>query len=110
LNLSHALLQSLKVSLSDEQTSILRSYLEAVSAAIPVEMIYSDYSSAPRSVDQFSIERNNVPQKLEELRKCLFGFSEVNIDTFRNVIDSVRKFGSHKELVEEYLEGIKNEK
>jgi len=108
LNLSHPLLQKLKDSLSAKQSSILSSYLEAVSAAIPVEMIYSDYSSAPRSVDQFSIEKANVVQKLDELRKSLFGSGEVNIDTFHSVVDSVRMFDAHKELVEKYFEGITN--
>jgi len=93
---------------SAKQSSILSSYLEAVSAAIPVEMIYSDYSSAPRSVDQFSIEKANVVQKLDELRKSLFGSGEVNIDTFHSVVDSVRMFDAHKELVEKYFEGITN--
>ena len=108
LNLSHPLLQSLNEGLSDQQSSTLRSYLEAVSAAIPVEMIYSDYSSAPRSVNQFSIEKNNVSKKLEELRNSLFGSGEMNVDMFRSVVDSVRMFDAHKELVEQYFEGIKN--
>jgi len=110
LNLSHPLLQKLKDSLSDDQASTLNSYLEAISAAIPVEMIYSDYSSAPRSVDQFSIEKSNVAQKLDELRRSLFGSGEVDINTFRSVVYSVRMFDAHKELVEEYLEGMKHGK
>jgi len=28
---------------------------------------------------------------------------------FRSVVDSVRMFDAHKELVEQYFEGIKNE-
>lgn len=108
LNVSHPLLQSLKDGLSDQQSSILRSYLEAVSAAIPVEMIYSDFSSAPRRVDQFSIEENKVSQKLEELRNSLFGSGEMDVEMFRSVVDSVRIFDAHKELVEQYFEGIKN--
>lgn len=108
LNLSHPLLQSLKDGLSDQQSSILKLYLEAISAAIPVEMIYSDYSSAPRSVDQFSIEKNKVSQKLQELSNSLFGSGEVNLDTFRSVVDSLRMFDAHQELVEQYFEGIKN--
>lgn len=108
LNLSHPLLQSLKIGLSKQQSSILGTYLEAVSAAIPVEMIYSDYSSAPRSIDQFSIEKFEVTQKLDKLKKSIFGSDEVNISTFRNVVYSVRMFDVHKELVDKYIEGIKN--
>lgn len=110
LNLSHPLLQNLKDGLSDEQTSILRSYLEAVSAAIPVEMIYSDYSSTPRSVDQFSIEKSNVVQKLDDLRNALFGSRIVDIETFRSVVHSVRMFDAHKEMVEKYMEGVQHGK
>ncbi len=108
LNMSHPLLLSLKEGLSDEQYSFLKSYLGAVSASLPVEMIYSDYSSSPRSVVQFSIEKVNVSQKLEELRKTLFGSGEVNIDTFRRVVESVRMFDAYQELVEQYFEGITN--
>lgn len=110
LNMSHPLLLSLKEGLSDEQYVCLKSYLGAVSASLPVEMIYSDYSSSPRSVDQFSIGKINVSEKLEELRKSLFGSGEINIDTFRHVVESVRMFDAHKELVEQYFEGITNAK
>lgn len=108
LNMSHPLLQSLKGGLSQKNTTVLNTYLEAVSAAIPVEMIYSDYSSAPRSVGQFSIEKSNVLQKLEELRNSLFGAGEMNVTMFRSVVDSVRMFNAHKELVEKYFERIIN--
>lgn len=108
LNISHPLLLSLKEGLTDEQYGCLNSYLGAVSASLPVEMIYSDYSSSPRSVDQFSIEKVNVLQKLEELGKSLFGSGEVNIDTFRRVVESVRMFDAYQEMVEQYFEGIAN--
>lgn len=108
LNMSHPLLLSLKEGLTDEQYGCLSSYLGAVSASLPVEMIYSDYSSSPRSVDQFSIEKVNVLQKLEELGKSLFGSGEVNIDTFRRVVESVRMFDAYQEMVEQYFEGIAN--
>lgn len=110
LNLSHPLLQRLKEGLSSHQISILNSYLEAVSAAIPVEMIYSDYSSAPRSFDQFSIDKRSVTQKLEALRKSLFGSGDVIIDTFLSVVDSMRMFDSHTELVEKYFKELENER
>lgn len=108
LNMSHPLLLSLKEGLTDEQYGCLSSYLGAVSASLPVEMIYSDYSSSPRSVDQFSIEKVNVLQKLEELGKSLFSSGEVNIDTFRRVVESVRMFDAYQEMVEQYFEGIAN--
>src|SRR5690606_8769122 len=105
LNMSHPLLLSLKEGLSDEQYAFLKSYLGAVSASLPVEMIYSDYSSSPRSVDQFSIDENTVVQKLDLLKKSLFASGEINADIFREVISSMRMFDAHEELVERYLEG-----
>lgn len=105
LNMSHPLLLSLKEGLSDEQYGFLKSYLGAVSASLPVEMIYSDYSSSPRSVDQFSIDENTVVQKLDLLKKSLFASGEINADIFREVISSMRMFDAHEELVERYLEG-----
>lgn len=105
LNMSHPLLLSLKEGLSEEQYGFLKSYLGAVSASLPVEMIYSDYSSSPRSVDQFSIDENTVVQKLDLLKKSLFVSGEINVDIFREVISSMRMFDAHEELVERYLEG-----
>lgn len=110
LNMRHPLLEKLKLNLSDPNIQILKSYLEAISASIPVEMIYSDYSSTPRNFDQFSLEKKNVIQKLDSLRKSLFDSDELDVNTFRNVISSLRIFDPHKEMVENYLEGVNYDK
>lgn len=106
LNMTHPLLLSLKEGLTDQKYGILSSYLRAVSASLPVEMIYSDYSSAPRTIDQYSIESSKVTQYLDDLKKALFGSGDINIKDFRDVVFSVRMFDAHKDLVEKYLEGV----
>jgi hypothetical protein len=109
LNMSHPLLSALKDGLTDEQSRLLSTYLEAVSSALPVEMIYSDYSSSPRSISQFTIEKKVALQKLEVLKVSLFGTKQPDTGVFREVISSMRIFDAHAELVEAYLEVKNNE-
>jgi hypothetical protein len=105
LNLSHPLILNLQSGLLPSQAGILMSYLEAVSTSIPVEMIYSDYSSSPRRVDQYTISEDLVIQKLDTLKCSLFGSSCMDVNLFMDVISSMRMFDAHKEIVESYLEG-----
>ncbi len=105
LNMSHPLLVPLKEGLTENQYKTIKSYLSAVTASLPVEMIYSDYSSAPRSVDQFSISEDVALQKLDVFYKSLFDDGEMDIDVFREVVSSVRMFDAHKELTEKYIKG-----
>jgi hypothetical protein len=103
LNMSHPILDAIKSELSNKQFVQLKSYLSAVSASLPIEMIYSDYSSTPRSIKQCEFDETKLFEKLRHLKSALFVNCELDIDTFRDVISSTRIFDGHEELVEKFI-------
>ncbi len=103
LNMSHPVLTSLKNDLTDKQFKHLANYLGVVTSSLPVEMIYSDYSSNPRDVDQTSTEGEVVVQRLKQLKETLFGEGAANSNVFREVMISTRMFDHHDEIVEKFI-------
>ncbi|PCJ22650.1 MAG: ATP-binding protein [SAR86 cluster bacterium] len=104
LNMSHPILDSLKNGLTDTQFKSLTGYLSAVTSSLPIEMIYSDYSSTPRDVDQVSVEKEVVIQRLKQLKETLFEKNVADLGIFREVMASTRMFDSHKDIVEKFIE------
>ncbi|HRP44782.1 MAG TPA: ATP-binding protein [Ginsengibacter sp.] len=109
LNLSHPILASLEKDMTEKQRGNLRNYLDAVASSLPIEMIYSDYSSNPRDVDQASISDSDVVDRLMALKEALSSGSGVDADTFREVMISTRVFDHHQELSEKFIEEEFNE-
>ncbi|HHR6130910.1 TPA: ATP-binding protein [Providencia alcalifaciens] len=103
LNLFHPLLDDLKKEMTESQHRKLLFYLHSITATLPIEMIYSDYSSSPRSIDQNSLDENLVIPKLEVLKESLFQNNTVDPDVFRTLILSIRMFDEHQELIEKYI-------
>lgn len=104
MNGTHPLIQRLRERLEPEDSHHLNLLIEAVSAALPIEMIYSDYSTNPREITQ-TREVKDVRGSLCELRKALWGDEPGNASTFREVVKSTRLFNDYSELVEEFITG-----
>ncbi len=104
LNRTHPLVQRLHQKLDSEGVRHLDLLLEAVSASLPVEMIYSDYSTHPRYVSQMP-QVDDVKDRLDDLRRALWGDGPGNADAFRDIVRSTRLFDDHGEIVENYIRG-----
>jgi len=102
LNGSHPLIQRLRDRLDEDGIRHLDLLLEAISASLPVEMVYSDYSTNPREVTQ-APSVNDVRYQLHDLRCALWGNATGNADAFRDIVRSTRLFDDHGEIVEEYI-------
>lgn len=103
LNSEHPLVHKLKQCLDKHGNEILSILLESISASLPVEMIYSDFSTNPRDVKQKVIESSEVPGRLMELKKVLFGSGETDVEVFREIIRSTRLLENHNEIVEKFI-------
>lgn len=102
INMQHPLIQSLGDNLSADDTRTLRVLLDSIAASIPVEMIYSDYSTHPREIFQVPpIE--NFTEVLRNIKSALWGDSSGDSKTFREVVESTRFFADHKETVEDFI-------
>ena len=104
LNTSHPLVQALSDSLDGEQQSKLELLLKAVSSALPVEMIYSDFSTNPREIQQSGVETDSVIAGLHALKEALFNGSKGDAEGFREVMLSTRLFDSHRVIAEEFIQ------
>jgi hypothetical protein len=95
--------QSLAEHLEPADRERLNILLEAVAAALPVEMIYSDYSTSPREIRQHTVEEGDVLDRLRRLRDTLFNGSRADPDSFREVLRSVRLFDKYSEITERFI-------
>ena len=104
LNRTHPLVQRLHGKLDGEGVRHLDLLLESVAASLPVEMVYSDYSTHPRDVSQMPLVEN-VKDRLDDLRRALWGDTPGNAEAFRDIVRSTRLFDDHGEIVETYIRG-----
>lgn len=103
INGSHPLIQRLVERLDQDGEKNLNVLLASISASLPVEMIYSDYSTHPQEVSQTPAE-HDVIDRLCALRAALWGDATGNADAFREVVRSTRLFERHMEIVDQYID------
>lgn len=102
VNTSHPLVQQLQSRLNQDGAKHLALLMEAIATALPVEMLYSDYSTNPRDVNQLAMEANAVVERLTALREAIGG-PAADATTFREVIRSMRLFDGHMEIAEKFI-------
>jgi hypothetical protein len=106
LNKSHPLLTSLEEKMTKAQCEGLRAYLAAVVASLPIEMIYSDYSTAPRNMSQIEdMEEAEVLEKVRAISETLFDGKDFNQDVLKEVIFSISMFQAYRNLIEHFITG-----
>lgn len=103
LNREHPLVQLLSSNLEDDTLKKLRMLLDAVSSSLPIEMIYSDFSTHPREIQQSQVAEDTVIDRLKVLKDTLFNGSEADADAFREVVRSTRLFETHMEIAEQFI-------
>lgn len=105
LNLEHALVEAISARLDDEGAKALRLLLDSISSSLPLEMIYSDYSTHPREMHTVAPTDEEITARLRELRIVLFADRKPDPAEFMNIIRSTRLFEDRMELVKEYIGG-----
>ncbi|WP_133490397.1 ATP-binding protein [Alcanivorax sp. 24] len=103
INGTHPLIQQLLERLDRDGKQSLNVLLDSVSASLPVEMIYSDYSTHPQEVNQLPAD-GNVIERLRALRAALWGETTGDAELFREVIRSTRLFERHMDIVNQYID------
>ncbi|WP_353561649.1 ATP-binding protein [Pyruvatibacter sp. HU-CL02332] len=103
LNKEHPLIEALRSELRDENDRRLTMLIEAISSSLPVEMIYSDFSTHPRDIHQNETTQEEINERLSALKECLFGNGEVDVQSLREVMRSTRFFDGFEDAAEEYI-------
>lgn len=103
INREHTLVQKLSARLDDDDSKILDVLVESISTALPVEMIYSDFSTHPREIKQTALKTQEVLERLKALKKVLFDNGDADASVFQEVMQSTRMFDAHKKTVEQFI-------
>lgn len=103
INADHPLVTSLSARLSPDDAASLRVLLDSIAASLPVEMIYSDYSTHPREVSQAAADENQTLDRLRSLKQVLYGDGPVDRNAFLQIVRSTRLFDGQIETAEKYI-------
>lgn len=104
VNQEHPLLASLRQEMTDEQNRKLSMFIRLIGENIPSDMIFSDMSGDPSSLDRNSV--SNAEALKSDLRALIdvlrdSGFDD---DAIRTHLGSVRPYSSQPDLVRAVLE------
>ncbi len=103
LNEEHPLIEGLNDNLDSSERRKLEFLIRTVSSALPVEMIYSDFSTHPREVKQSGADKDAVIENLQKLKDSLFEGSEGDAESFRQVMRSTRLFEKYLDVAEDFI-------
>lgn len=103
INGQHPLIASMLTGLSPANAALLRVLLDSLAAALPVEMIYSDYSTRPREINQRSMDQSQTLERLKSLRQVLYGDGPGDPSAFLQIVRSTRLFDGQIELAEKFI-------
>lgn len=103
INGQHPLIASLNSKLSPEDMGLLRLLLDSIQSALPVEMIYSDYSTHPRAVSQLSSDEGQTLERLKSLKHVLYGDGPGDSNAFLQIVRSMRLFDGQIKLAEKFI-------
>ena len=103
INAQHPLIQALYNKIQDGETDSLRFFLESIAASLPVEMIYSDYSTNPLKVNQTPVNANFMIARLKGLKQMLYGDDPVDPLAFIQCVRSTHLFEGQDEFIEKFI-------
>lgn len=103
INDQHPIIVSLAERLSPEDADLMRTLLDSVAASLPVEMIYSDYSTHPREINQRSVDESQTMDRLRSLRQVLYGDGPGDAKVFLQIVRSTHLFDGQMDLVEKFI-------
>uniref|UniRef100_Q07LJ8 ATP-binding protein n=1 Tax=Rhodopseudomonas palustris (strain BisA53) TaxID=316055 RepID=Q07LJ8_RHOP5 len=103
VNSGHPLIEELRSRLCADDAKLLGLVLEAIGSAIPVEMIYSDYSLHPREMSQTREEKLAVLERLRALRNAFSDSTTIGAGAFREIVRSTHLFDSYMDLAEKFI-------
>lgn len=103
INAQHPLILSLSAKLQPADVNSLRVLLDSIAASLPVEMIYSDYSTHPREVSQAAVDGDLTLDRLRSLKQVLYGHGPGDPDAFLQIVRSTHLFEGQIETARTFI-------
>lgn len=102
VNSDHPLMNAVEELIPQEDRERLRFLVASIGASVPVEMIYSDYSTSPREMAA-PLEMGDVVERLQRLKQTLYGDNAGDPTAFRKIVRSTRMFENQLEAAERFI-------
>lgn len=104
LNKEHPVIRAFVDSIKPEKQKMLLGLLDIIGKSIPVEIIYSDYSSSPKSFEENDdIDRDKIRASLSILFDILSEQGGLSETDFRKTVNDIRLFSKYTEEIEEVI-------
>lgn len=105
INLEHPLIASLQKKLPPSEAESLHVLLSSIASALPVEMIYSDYSTHPRHFSQAGNSDLTVAlERLKGLKQALYGDGPADPGAFLQIVKSTHLFDGQLDIVDTFIQ------
>jgi hypothetical protein len=105
LNRSHPLISQLMSQMDETGAKNLVALLEAISAALPIDMLYTDYSGDPKAFVLPKSSEEDALGRLRALKLGLFADTHFDPEQFMDVVFSTKLYDDRRELVEMFAKG-----
>jgi hypothetical protein len=103
VNMTHPLVEALRGVLPGPALKTLDLLLEAVTAALPVEAIYSDYATSPKEVAGSAMTAEQAAIRLRQLFEATDGVPK---EAFQDIVRSTRLFAGHDDMVANFINEV----
>ena len=105
LNEEHPLLQAVNQSLDETKQKLFLEVLEVVGKSIPIETIYSDYSTDPNKLeDSEKMASEEVMAKLRILHDSLSSGRSLSGEEFKEILGDLKPFCEYPEEIDAIIE------
>ena len=108
LNRNHPLLQKALTALDNTEWHLLKNYLDAVVRQLPVELIYSEFSSNPDSFESDAESDDVLLSKLKELYKAVCIESECGWNDFLSMVHVIPGLSGRDDLIGKISKEVRN--
>lgn len=103
INAEHPLITSMSQKLAPECADSLRLLLQSLAGSLPVEMIYSDYSTHPREMTRAAADAVVALERLKGLKQVLYGDGPGDPKAFLQIAQSTRLFEGQIETLKDFI-------
>lgn len=103
VNFEHPLITAIENLLDPEGQMYLRVLINSIGSSVPVEMIYSDYSTSPREMVT-PAEISDIKDRLRKLKQILYIEGRGDPGAFRKIVRSTRMFDNQMDAVEKFID------
>lgn len=101
LNREHPVLQAFENSLDDGKQKLFLEVLEIIEKSIPVEAIYSDYSTNPKTFEEAEeMDGEEIRAKLHMLFDILSAENQMNEEQFRETVSNLKPFCAYPKEIQ----------